>query len=118
MKEKLAEERAKQEEELKRKMLEMKKEGKSVEEIKAYVLAEKKKAAAAALQSTMDSSQEVSQTLTLEDLKKRPKECDNSKLESYLSDKDFKQCFGCTKPEFTKLPGWKKVELKKKLGLH
>jgi hypothetical protein len=49
MKEKLAAEKERHEAELKQKMLEMKKAGKSVEEIKAFVLAEKKKAAGMSL---------------------------------------------------------------------
>jgi len=94
-------------------MLEMKKEGKSVEEIKAFVLAEKKKAAAAALQGAS-----AEKSYTLEQLRKKPSELDSSKLEIYLSDTEFKKAFSMSKIEFSKLPGWKKTDMKKKLQLH
>jgi hypothetical protein len=159
MKEKLASEKEKHEAELKQKMLEMKKAGKTVDEIKAFVLAEKKKAAgidlffvfiysffsflssgsnccyciwffcdlfiwfsfsAAALQggSASSNDNDGGQTYTLEQLKRKPNECDSTKLETYLSENDFKKHFGTSKTEFTKLPAWKKTDMKKKLGLH
>jgi hypothetical protein len=72
---------------------------------------------AAALQGV--SAQEgESGTYTLEQLRKRPAECDKTILETYLSESEFKKSFGMTKTEFTKLPLWKKTDLKKKLQLH
>merc|ERR1711916_20372 len=49
------------------------------------------------------------------DLVKRPlpEGVDVTKLESYLSDEEFKAKMGCTKDEFAKLPKWK-AENKKK----
>jgi len=120
MKQKLAEDRAKQEAELKEKMIEMKKAGKTNDEIKAFVLSEKKKMAAAALASSgsVSGSQDAGPVYTLDELRKRPKDCDQSKLEMYLSDVDFKKTFSMTKAEFEKVQPWKKNELKKKLQLH
>jgi len=81
-----AELKQKQEAELKQKMIVMKKEGKTVDEIKAFVLAEKKKMAAAMLSG---GGSPRANTYTLQQLQSRPKECDQTKLESYLSDTDF-----------------------------
>jgi len=123
MKRQFADEKAKQEQELKGKMLEMKKAGKSADEIKAFLLAEKKKMAEAVLQGKGSSSGATTSssdgpTYTLEQLKKRPAECDGTKLESYLSDVDFKKYFGVVRSEFEKYPAWKKTDAKKKLQLY
>jgi len=116
MKAQHAELKAKQEAELKQKMIAMKKEGKSVDEIKAFVLAEKKKMAAQMLSGAGASPR--GNTYTLQQLQSRPKECDQTKLESYLSDTDFKRHFGMPRDEFSKLPNWKKGDVKKKLQIH
>jgi len=113
MKAKHAELKEKQEAELKQKMIQMKKEGKTNEEIKAFVLQEKKKMAAQLLSGASSNS-----TYTLQQLQSRPKECDQSKLESYLSEADFKRHFGMPKDEFSKLPTWKKLDHKKRLQIH
>jgi len=110
-----AELKQKQEAELKQKMIVMKKEGKTVDEIKAFVLAEKKKMAAAMLSG---GGSPRANTYTLQQLQSRPKECDQTKLESYLSDTDFKRHFGMPRDEFSKLPNWKKGDVKKKLQIH
>jgi len=114
MKAQHAELKSKQEAELKKKMVEMKREGKTVEEIKAFVLAEKKKMQA----QLFSGSGGGSNTYTLQQLQSRPKECDQTKLETYLSDIDFKRHFGMPKDEFSKLPNWKKLDVKKKLQIH
>jgi hypothetical protein len=62
--------------------------------------------------------EESGSTYTLEQLKKKPTELDNTKLETYLSETDFKKHFGMSKAEFAKLPGWKKTDMKKKLQLY
>jgi len=75
--------------------------------------------AAAALQNAGVSTESTpTKSYTLEELKKRPQGIDTAVLESYLSPVDFKKSFGVTLAEFNKLPGWKKTEMKKKLGLH
>jgi len=58
-------------------------------------------------------------TYSYQDLveKKYPKGLDGSKLETYLSDKDFEDVFAVTKPEFEAYPLWKREGLKKDLGL-
>lgn len=38
-------------------------------------------------------------------------------LQSYLARDDFKRVFGMDKPAFFKAPKWKRVELRKKVGL-
>jgi len=114
MKVQAAELKAKQEAELKQKMIQMKKEGKSVDEIKAFVLEEKKRFAMQLLSGTSTGGT----TYTLQQLQSRPKECDQSKLETYLSDTDFKRHFGMPKDEFSKLPTWKKLDHKKRLQIH
>ena len=55
---------------------------------------------------------------TLAELRNRPAGLDQKKLESYLSDIQFKAAFKVDKSAFYKLPPWKQDELKKKLGLH
>ena len=44
--------------------------------------------------------------------KPRPYGVDTSRLESYLSDKEFIQVFGMNREEFNKLKGWQKDKLK------
>lgn len=54
----------------------------------------------------------------LEDLKNNPAaDVDASKKELYLSEADFQKAFGMDYAAFSKLPGWKKTNLKKKAGL-
>ena len=49
--------------------------------------------------------------------KRPPAECDASRLESYLSDAEFKQVLGVDRAAFAKLPAWKvrKIKMEKKL---
>ncbi|PIK60973.1 putative villin-1-like isoform X1, partial [Apostichopus japonicus] len=46
-----------------------------------------------------------------------PGDVDVSKKELYLSETDFKATFGMDYEAFSKLPNWKKANLKKKAGL-
>ena len=46
-----------------------------------------------------------------------PADVDPSKKESYLSDAEFEKKFGCDRAAFESSPSWKKVVLKKKVGL-
>ena len=48
--------------------------------------------------------------------KDKPKGLDNTQLESYLSDAEFKDHFGMTKDEFWKMPVWKQTQKKKQIG--
>lgn len=57
-------------------------------------------------------------TYTLAELRKKPADLDDKKLESYLSDTAFKASFKLEKSAFYKLPAWKQDEMKKKLGLY
>jgi len=107
----LAAKKAAQEEELKRAMVKMKNEGKSVDEIKAFVTAEKKRWQAEAAGST------GSRLYTIEELRRKPKECDQTKLETYLSDADFLKIFKMTKAQFHDQKPWKKDALKKEQGI-
>ncbi|XP_022790762.1 supervillin-like isoform X2 [Stylophora pistillata] len=56
---------------------------------------------------------------TLAELQKipPPQGVDPAKLEVYLSDDDFKEIFKMEKEAFSKLPGWKQINLKKAVGL-
>jgi len=71
--------------------------------------------AAAAAKPTASSS--TGKKYTLAELRNRPRELDDKKLESYLSDSDFKAAFKVDKADFNRLPNWKQEEMKKKLGL-
>ena len=64
-----------------------------------------------------DRLNEYSRNYTWAELtaKQKPKGLDNSRLESYLSDEEFKERFGTTKEDFYKLPGWRRVKKKKDL---
>ncbi|KAM4881344.1 advillin [Thomomys bottae] len=46
-----------------------------------------------------------------------PEDVDPAKKENYLSEKDFVSVFGITRGQFTALPGWKQLQLKKEKGL-
>ncbi|KAM3935167.1 advillin [Leptodactylus fuscus] len=46
-----------------------------------------------------------------------PEGVDPTKKESYLSDRDFIATFGMTRGEFSALPSWKQLNIKKQLGL-
>jgi len=107
----LAAQKAAHEEEMKKTMLQMKKDGKTTEEIKAYMLEAKKKFAASA------GSGGASNFKTIEELRKRPSDCDQGNLENHLSDADFKKIFKMTKQEWEKAPKWKKESLKKQEGI-
>ncbi len=69
------------------------------------------------LKSAQLALQEYSRTYTLEELVKRPDTVDPARLETYLSEEEFKRVFGCTPQEFEKVSQWKKEEQKKALGL-
>jgi hypothetical protein len=58
-----------------------------------------------------------SRTYTLEELVTRPDTVDPSRLETYLSPKDFMQLFGMTLEEFSQLSSWKKDDIKRSVGL-
>lgn len=62
-------------------------------------------------------SEGPTQTYTLAELRRRPRGLDEKKLETYLSDADFKAAFKIERSAFVKLPTWKQEDLKKKLGL-
>ncbi|GAM17820.1 hypothetical protein SAMD00019534_009950, partial [Acytostelium subglobosum LB1] len=59
------------------------------------------------------------QTLPLEELMKKntPPEIDRSVLEMYLSEQDFQKVLGMQRAEWDLLPGWKKTDRKKSVGL-
>nr|BAE42389.1 unnamed protein product [Mus musculus] len=46
-----------------------------------------------------------------------PEDVDPAKKENYLSEQDFVSVFGITRGQFTALPGWKQLQLKKERGL-
>ncbi|PIK59511.1 Supervillin [Apostichopus japonicus] len=54
---------------------------------------------------------------TLAELQEKPEGIDPLKLETYLSDEEFKKVLTVTREEFQKLQSWKKTELKKNAGL-
>ncbi len=54
---------------------------------------------------------------TLEELQKRPPECDAAKLELYLTDADFAQILNIDKATFAKMPQFKQAAAKKALGI-
>jgi advillin len=43
--------------------------------------------------------------------------CDPTRLHEYLSDADFQKTFGMSAAEFSKMPGWKQADAKKKCRL-
>jgi hypothetical protein len=47
-----------------------------------------------------------------------PAAVDPSAKEQHLSDSSFQQVFGISRGEFAKMPKWKRVNSKKKAGLH
>jgi len=102
----LAAKKVHQEAELKAVMIQMKKDGKTVDEIKAVMLDMKKKFAAG-----------ETQFFSIQDLRQRPGHLDQTKLETYLSDADFKKIFLMTKVDFERQPKWKKESLKKDQGI-
>ncbi|XP_077153915.1 advillin isoform X3 [Ranitomeya variabilis] len=62
------------------------------------------------------------QCFPFEDLKGKqkhelPEGVDPTRKETYLSDRDFISVFGMTRGEFSALPSWKQLNIKKKLGL-
>ncbi|KAM7328302.1 hypothetical protein ACRRTK_012394 [Alexandromys fortis] len=46
-----------------------------------------------------------------------PEDVNPAKKENYLSEQDFVSVFGMTRGQFTALPGWKQLQLKKERGL-
>lgn len=46
-----------------------------------------------------------------------PEGVNPTKLELYLSEKDFELALGMDRKEFNDLPSWKQIELKKERGL-
>ena len=56
---------------------------------------------------------------SLDILKERPlpKGVDPARLETYLSDEEFKKVFKMDKELFSKLPAWKQTKNKKEVGL-
>ncbi|KAG3291491.1 advillin, transcript variant X1 [Ictidomys tridecemlineatus] len=46
-----------------------------------------------------------------------PEDVNPAKKENYLSEQDFVSVFGITRGQFTALPGWKQLQLKKEKGL-
>jgi hypothetical protein len=48
---------------------------------------------------------------------KLPKGADRTKLECFLSDEDFAKAFEMSRSDFSKLPMWKQIELKKEAHL-
>lgn len=48
----------------------------------------------------------------------RPKGLDSTKLETYLSDEEFKTHFGVQKEDYAMMPRWKREKIKKDLGLY
>jgi len=93
--------------------MEMKAAGKTVAEIKAFAIEEKKRMAAEIAGSIAGGP-----TYTLDQLRKRPADLDQTKLESYLSDAEFMKAFGMTKTAYNGLPKWKQADAKKKLGIN
>lgn len=53
----------------------------------------------------------------LKDKDTKPADVDPSKKEQYLSDEEFQQLFGMARDAFAKLAGWRRDDLKKKVGL-
>jgi len=60
----------------------------------------------------------LAKTYTLAELRTKPKDLDDKKLETYMTDTLFKATFKIDKSTFYKLPAWKQEELKKKVGLY
>ena len=56
---------------------------------------------------------------SLDTLKQRPlpEGVDPARLETYLSDEEFKKVFKMDKEQFSKLPAWKQTKNKKEVGL-
>ncbi|KAM4046007.1 advillin isoform 2-T3 [Anomaloglossus baeobatrachus] len=64
----------------------------------------------------------IFQCFPIEDLKGKqkhelPEGVDPTRKEAYLSDRDFISAFGMTRGEFSALPSWKQLNIKKQLGL-
>ena len=53
----------------------------------------------------------------LKDKEKRPNDVNQAKKEMYLSEADFETVFGMTMAKYGELPGWKKSNEKKRVGL-
>eukprot|EP01117_Protostelium_nocturnum_P004986 TRINITY_DN1807_c0_g1_i2.p1 TRINITY_DN1807_c0_g1~~TRINITY_DN1807_c0_g1_i2.p1 ORF type:complete len:861 (-),score=194.07 TRINITY_DN1807_c0_g1_i2:34-2616(-) len=64
-----------------------------------------------------DILKELCRTFSYQELQKKPSGLDQSQLEIYLSDTDFRELFEMDKVAFENLSSWKKEALKKKLNL-
>ncbi|KAF2072336.1 hypothetical protein CYY_006349 [Polysphondylium violaceum] len=63
------------------------------------------------------SSAAAKTTYTYEELKKKPANIDHNNLEIYLSDDEFNSLFKVSRDEFSKMPAWKRNNIKQKLEL-
>jgi len=93
----------------------MQQNGATVEEIKAFMIEEKKRMAAELTAAMSAASPRV---YTLDQLRGKPEGLDHSKLEIYLSDAEFNRALGMTKAAFAKQPAWKQNDARKKLGIY
>jgi len=50
-------------------------------------------------------------------VKNPPKECDKTQLEVHLEEAEFEQVFKMTKAEWSKLANWKRLDIKRQVGL-
>ncbi|KAL2085121.1 hypothetical protein ACEWY4_018441 [Coilia grayii] len=67
---------------------------------------------------SMNSGRWSPEQLLNKDPSELPAGVDPSRLEDYLSDADFENLLGCTRPDFQRLPRWRQNNLKKKAGLY
>lgn len=65
-------------------------------------------------------SEEYNKTFTYEELRAGlyPKTFDETKLENYMSDEEFRRVFGMTREEFAQQTSWKREDMKKALALY
>jgi len=69
------------------------------------------------LKEVRDILNEYNRCYTYQELKSKPNYVDATKLETYLSEKEFQSLFGCTLEQFREKPSWKQADEKKRLGL-
>ncbi len=75
----------------------------------------------AQIQNVRDILKELNRVYTYEELRAKkdlPKGIDKTKLESYLSDEDFKRLLKMDKVLFYQLPAWKQNNLRKEVDLY
>lgn len=65
-----------------------------------------------------DIIKELSRTYTLAELRNPPKMLDSTRLETYLSDDEFRDVFKVDKDAFSAMPLWKQEQQKKNVGLY